>query len=124
MCKWSAISKEPFLALPSDAARTLLAQVAVAEATGVRLSHLCAGNRGGRRTSSARQIAMYLCRVVFRMRLCEIAENFGRDRTTAAYAIARIEEARENPRFDLALTHLELALLCLARKAASEEVVP
>jgi len=53
---------------------------------------------------------MYLCHLVFALRASDIAVVFGRDRSTAAHAIARIEEARENPEVDRRLYWLEAAL--------------
>lgn len=114
MCKWSAIPKRhlPVLANP----RALLAQMAVAEGLAVPLPVLCGESRGGREAAFARQTAMYLCRLVFNMSLTEIADAFGRDRTTAAHAVRRIEEAREDPQFDSTLERLEAALQHLAQE--------
>lgn len=115
MCKWSAVPKREgarrdWAVLSPVANYALLVQVVVCEATGVRLIDLCTGGRGGRRVALARQIAMYLCRLSFAMTLTEIAAAFGRDRTTAAHAIQRIEEAREEARFDDLVTRLEQRL--------------
>ena len=44
------------------------------------------------------------------MTLGEIALAFQRDRSTAAYAIRRIEEAREQPMFDRQISIIEAAL--------------
>jgi len=104
------------MALSPAGSKALLAQVAVCEVTGVKLAVLCGGERGDRKASFARQIAMYLCRMVFAMTLSEVAESFGRDRTTAAHAVARIEEAREEPEFDRAVTRLEGVLRRLVRE--------
>ena len=43
------------------------------------------------------------------MKLAEIGDAFRRDRTTAGYACARVEDARDDPAFDAALTGLETA---------------
>jgi chromosomal replication initiation ATPase DnaA len=90
--------------------QAFLAQLAVAEVTATRLTDLCSPVRGSAKTAFARQMAMYLCRMVFAMRLCDIALAFGRDRSTVAHALARIEEARENAEFDRRLHWLEAAL--------------
>jgi chromosomal replication initiation ATPase DnaA len=58
----------------------------------------------------ARQLAMYLSHVVFGRSLAEIGEAFGRDRTTVSYACARIEDMRDDPRFDEEVCALERAL--------------
>jgi len=114
MCKWSAIPKGSAVTLSPATARAVLAQILVCETMGVGLAALQAQDRGDRQAALARHIAMYLCRLVFAMRLSEIALSFGRDRTTAAYAVQRIEEARENLVFDAFLCWLEWALLRLA----------
>lgn len=118
MCKWSEEPKriQPILAGP----RALMAQMAVAEGMGVPLLALCDQRRGGREAAFARQTAMYLCRLAFDMSLTEIAETFGRDRTTAAYAVRRIEEAREDPEFDRMLGRLETALQRLVREGLAD----
>jgi chromosomal replication initiation ATPase DnaA len=84
--------------------------MAVAEVMGVRLTQLCSEMRGDAKVAFARQTAMYLCHLVFALRASDIATAFGRDRSTAAHAIARIEEARENPEVDRRLYWLEAAL--------------
>lgn len=111
MCKWSALPKAPVIALSPAAARAVLAQILVCKTMGVGFAALLV--RNDRRAALARHIAMYLCRLIFAMRLSEIAHSFGRDRTTAAYAVQRIEEARENLVFDTFLCWLEWALLRL-----------
>jgi chromosomal replication initiation ATPase DnaA len=55
----------------------------------------------------ARQLAMYLSHVVLGRSLLEIAEAFGRDRTTVSYACAVIEDMRDDPRFDDEVALLE-----------------
>ncbi|MCR6673363.1 MAG: chromosomal replication initiator DnaA [Devosia ginsengisoli] len=55
----------------------------------------------------ARQLAMYLSHIVLGRSLLEIAEAFGRDRTTVSYACAVIEDMRDDPRFDEEVTALE-----------------
>ncbi|MBU1336622.1 MAG: hypothetical protein KJ944_00915 [Alphaproteobacteria bacterium] len=58
----------------------------------------------------ARQLAMYLCHVVFGRTLAEIGEAFGRDRTTVSHACAIIEDMRDDPRFDEEVCALESLL--------------
>ncbi len=105
-----ALPKIPPAMLQPGGARAYLAQMAVCEAFGVHLVALSAEGRGKRRVAFARQTAMYLCRLVFVMRLSEIARCFGRDRTTIAHALSRIEEAREDAAFDAKLRLLEVLL--------------
>ena len=44
------------------------------------------------------------------IRLSEVARGFGRDRTTVAHACARIEDRRDNPKFERILDCLEAAV--------------
>lgn len=88
----------------------LLVQMAVAEVTGVGLTDLASGKRGGAQAAFARQTAMYLCHLVFRMSARRVAEAFGRDRTTVRHALHRIEELREDRELDRVLNWLEAML--------------
>jgi len=108
MCKWEAIALERSVWQAGQQA--LLVQITVAEVLRVRLTDLCGPQRGDAHSAFARQTAMYLCRLVFDMRLGDIAMAFGRDRSTASHAIRRIEEAREDAVFDSRLAWLESAL--------------
>jgi len=87
-----------------------VAQIMVAHVYGVPLDSLLATTRKGRRAAEARQVAMYLAHVVFRMNLAEIARGFGRDRTTARHACRHVEELREDPARDRLLAWLEALL--------------
>jgi hypothetical protein len=108
MCKWIAAPSAPCLSIGGQ--RALLAQMTVAEVTGVALTDLCGDKRGGPKAAFARQTAMYLCHLVFAMNFADIARAFGRDRTTIRHALRRIEEAREQSEFDRSLQWLEAAL--------------
>jgi len=112
-----ALPKIPAGMLLPGGARAYLAQMAVCEAFGVHPVALGAEGRSKHPVAFARQTAMYLCRLVFAMRLVEIAACFGRDRTTVAHAVRRIEEAREDAAFDAKLRLLE----ALLREIGSEE---
>jgi Bacterial dnaA protein helix-turn-helix len=48
----------------------------------------------------ARQSAMYLVHVVFRISLSQVGRAFGRDRTTASHACHVVEDAREDRQID------------------------
>ncbi|GAA0548494.1 hypothetical protein GCM10008941_30510 [Rhizomicrobium palustre] len=102
--------------MPPDASRAVTAQVVVAEVMGVEFTDLCAEIRGGRDAAFARQVAMYLCRLVYEMPLSEIAECFGRDRSTVGHAVQRIEDAREDAEFDEAMAWLEHVVGRLGRE--------
>lgn len=90
--------------------RALLVQMAVAEVTGVDLARICGPGRGDCQAALARQMAIYLCRLLYAMSLTELGEAFGRDRTTASHAVQRIEDLREDPELDRTLSWLEASL--------------
>ena len=108
MCRWFAAPS--VLRVSIGGQRALLAQMTVAEVTGITLLDLRNVKRGGAQAAFARQTAMYLCHLVFEMNCSAIARAFGRDRTTIRYAVRRIEEAREHPEFDRSLQWLEATL--------------
>lgn len=87
--------------------RVGVAQIVVAYAYGVPLDSIRASGRGAREAAQARQVAMYLSHVVFEVSVRHIARVFGRDRTTALYAIQHIEEMREDPELNRLLGWLE-----------------
>ena len=90
--------------------RALLVQMAVAETTGVDLTQICAAKRGDPKSALARQMAMYLCHLVFEMNRTQVGLAFGRDRKTVRHALQRIEDLREDYEFDRALSWLESSL--------------
>ena len=55
----------------------------------------------------ARHTANYLAHVAFQLPLVFVAKGFGRDRTSVAYALQRIEDERDDPEFDRLLTRME-----------------
>jgi hypothetical protein len=57
--------------------------------------------RDRRRTAChVRQIAMYVCHVALRMPMKDIADAFGRDRSTVGHACHVVEDRRDDPAFD------------------------
>jgi hypothetical protein len=60
--------------------------------------------------SQARQMAMYLAHVAFRLSFTQVGRLFGRDRTTVAHACGVIEDLRDDHIIDRALTVLTAAL--------------
>ena len=60
--------------------------------------------------SLARQTAMYLAHVAFRLSFTQVGQLFGRDRTTVAHACAAIEDRRDDQVLDRVLTVLAAAL--------------
>lgn len=112
----------------TQAAALRLTEAAMAAAAAVSAFRLRTAPRGGPREARARQQAMYLAHVVFGLTLTRVGIGFGRDRTTVRHACARIEDSRDDPRFELGLGALEAGLLALdrsgraaARRAASRD---
>lgn len=98
----------------THAARCRLAARLAAGHYRVPVSEVAGRRRGSRRSTHARHVAMYLAHVVYGLSLAVVAEGFHRDRTTAAYACARIEDVRDDPAFDAALAGLEITARVLA----------
>ncbi|MYZ48370.1 helix-turn-helix domain-containing protein [Propylenella binzhouense] len=86
------------------------AETLVVAALRVRRDAVRARRRGTAKESAARQIAMYLAHTSLGFSLSAIGRQFGRDRTTVAHAIARIEDRRDDPAFDRLLDYLSAAL--------------
>lgn len=91
-----------------DRARARLACALVAYA--FRSESAAEDYRSTRRITFTRQVAMYLLHIAFGISLARVAQAFGRDRSTAAYACQKVEDAREDPTFDSRLCALEDAL--------------
>jgi hypothetical protein len=75
----------------------------------VPLGEISAPTRGSARAARARHLAMYIAHVAFGLPLNIVGAGFARHRTTAAYACRKIEDKRDDPAFDAALSALELA---------------
>lgn len=97
---------------PGAAWRAALVQTFVAHLAGVPLAALLTPERGGPRIAFARQVAMYLAHVACGLTFVEVAQLFGRTRTTAAYACHRIEKMRDDPWVDWKIARLEEAIRC------------
>lgn len=82
----------------------------VAAALGARLCEVRARRRGRAPIASARQAAMYLAHVKLGLSLTSVGEYFRRDRTTVAYACARMEDSRDDPLREQVLACLEAAI--------------
>lgn len=87
-----------------------LVQATVSHAMGVPLRALCATTRRSPRAALARQMAMYLCHVVFSISVTNVARAFGRDPSTVVHALQRIEEMRDTVELDSQLDMLEAFL--------------
>lgn len=66
--------------------------------------------RGTADIAYARQIAMYAVYVGFGISLARVANAFGRDRSTVAYACHQIEDRRDDPSLDTWLDRLDATL--------------
>ncbi len=91
----------------------------VAAALDIRVTEMRARNRGRADVALARQTAMYLAHVQFGLSLSQVGRTFGRDRTTVAHACARVEDCRDDPRFERILACLESALDSWQRNCAA-----
>jgi chromosomal replication initiation ATPase DnaA len=93
-----------------------MSQIIVSHAYGIALAEMRAPGRGARKAAHARQVAMYLSHVVFAMSGDDVAQAFGRERSTAYHAFRRVEELRENPELDRTLGWLEEMLRSAAEQ--------
>lgn len=98
--------------------RAGMAQALVAHVYGVELEDMRALTRRQPRAALARQIAMYLSHTVLGMSVSQVAEAFGRDRSTACYALRHVEDLRDDPELDRTLLFLETLLRGAVRGAA------
>ncbi len=64
---------------------------------------------GGRRRAlgHVRQVAMYVCHVAYSMPMGEVAQAFGRDRSTVGHACRMVEDRRDDPAYDGFVTTIE-----------------
>ena len=64
---------------------------------------------GGRRRSAGhvRQVAMYVCHVAYSMPMGEVAQAFGRDRSTVGHACRMVEDRRDDAAYDSFVTIIE-----------------
>lgn len=98
--------------------RSVLEQ-AISTVFAVPVSELRARHRCAARTAFARQAAMYLAHVACGLTLTRVGTIFGRDRTTVAHACAVVEDRREDPVLDRALTIVESALRTACQRGTS-----
>jgi hypothetical protein len=92
-----------------------LAECAVCSAWAMAPSAIRQAARGPAEIARGRQLAMYLAHVGFGLSFSRTGACFGRDRTTVRHACGRIEDERDEPGFDLAVSALETGLVQLAR---------
>lgn len=60
-----------------------------------------------RSVAHARQIAMYVCHVIFGLTMTELGRAFGRDRSTVGHACHVVEDRRDDPGYDGFVSALE-----------------
>lgn len=77
----------------------------------VSLESMLMPSRGRAEIASARQLAMYLAHVVLSQPVTVVAGAFGRHWSTVGYACAAIEDQRDDPDFDEAVSRLEAMLV-------------
>jgi Bacterial dnaA protein helix-turn-helix len=83
---------------------------AVARMRKVPLRSLLNRSRGTSRTSSARQLAMYLIHVLLRRPQDSVGVLFGRDPSTVCHACKVVEDLRDNPPLEIEIVHVEESL--------------
>jgi chromosomal replication initiation ATPase DnaA len=98
---------------------SLLCAAAAASVYAVDMRELAAPTRGRASVAAARGLAVYLQHVVFGASLSACGRAFGRDRASVRHACARVEDRRDDPRFDRAVARLETALAAELRVLAS-----
>jgi chromosomal replication initiation ATPase DnaA len=65
------------------------------------------GRARGKQVVAARQVSIYLSHVLLSRPMDEIAKMFDRHHSTVSYACHRVEDLRDEPRFDARLARIE-----------------
>ena len=94
-------------ALQRDSEACRLSRQIASAVLAIPLEEIAQANRGEAEICTARHVAMYLAHVIFQVPLTAIGADFGRDRTSVAHAIRRVEDQRDRHDFDAQLTRLE-----------------
>jgi len=92
---------------PTDPEVAALIAHLCAYAVGVPAPEVARTTRASAPVARARHVAMYLAHTGLSWPLCRVAAAFGRDRTTASYACARVEDLRDDAEFDARLGEVE-----------------
>lgn len=79
----------------------------VSRATDVPPDQILSEARGSSKTAHARHIAMYLCHTLLGLSLGATARCFSRDPSTIRHACAKIEQQRDDLKFDHWLCQIE-----------------
>ena len=109
----------------SELARKMIARMSkeiVCESFGLPHADLLGRDRGGMPQAIARQTAMYLAHVVGQLTLNEVAEQFGRDRSTVSHACINVEDRRDSPILDIQLEYMEKKLRDRIQRAEAEGI--
>ncbi|HVW93803.1 MAG TPA: helix-turn-helix domain-containing protein [Devosia sp.] len=72
--------------------------------------------------AAARQLAMYLVNVKLEYTMTRVGALFGRDRTTVAHACMAVEDRRDEPAFDEAVSRLEAEIDRFTQAEPAEEL--
>lgn len=104
----------------ADEAAARLSAGAASFALGAPVDDIIAHTRGSAETAFARQVAMYLCHVVFEWSLARVAQAFARDRSTVAHACHTIEDRRDDDAFDDWIAALEQSVRAGATTRAAQ----
>lgn len=107
---------------PEQDWRAFTARRLVAGAFGVAESDLMRRTRATADIAFARQVAMYLAHVIYQMTYNEVADAFGRERSTVAHACAVVEDARDDHAFEERIAKLEGRLQVLADLRRRERI--
>lgn len=94
----------------------------VAASCGVSAADLLRRNRCRAGIAAARQLAMYLVNVKLEYTMTQVGGLFGRDRTTVAHACMAVEDRRDEPAFDEAVSLLEAEIDGLMQQEPVAEV--
>lgn len=86
----------------------------------VKSSYLTSGGSKSRKVSQLRHMAQYLCNITFGLKTVFIAGQLNRHRTTVGDAFSKIEDMRDDPKFDKFLTFSELALMAMSQSMNGE----
>jgi len=97
-----------------DRNNAYLAASLVGYALELKAENILMSDRGPRDMVQARQVAMYLSHVGLEMSLSRVANAFERDRSTVAHACHKIEEMRDEAKFDAWLDTLERGITTVA----------
>lgn len=110
MTRLQTTSEGPRRPRPASGSRSRLfrlTEAAVSITFAVPIGELQAATRCRADAAFARQVTMYLARVVFGMRYSAIGRLCGRDHTTVAHACGVVEERRDDPAINRVLRMLE-----------------